>query len=142
MWFRKVAVGIIAFAAVVGSLVYFLNEREEDRSLSRISLEELAFENVTLKPSHSGYKLSGRIKNDSQAFTLKQIDLLITMKDCKGESDSQECVTIGESNENMYLNIPPGQARDFEKPLYFPGGELKFLGKLEWNYSVSQIKGE
>lgn len=97
---------------------------------------------MALKPSYSGYKLSGRIKNNSQEFTLKQVNLLITMRDCIGTPDSQDCVTIGESHENMDLNIPPGQARDFEKSLYFPGGNLKLLGKLEWNYSVSGIKGE
>lgn len=141
-WFRKVAVSVIIVTGVVGSLIYVLNEREEERALSRISLAELDFENVALKPSYSGYKLSGRIKNNSQEFTLKQVNLLITMRDCIGTPDSQDCVTIGESHENMDLNIPPGQARDFEKSLYFPGGNLKLLGKLEWNYSVSGIKGE
>ncbi|MBC6961814.1 MAG: hypothetical protein DWB48_03500 [Nitrosomonas sp.] len=141
-WFRKVAVSVIIVTGVVGSLIYVLNEREEERALSRIPLAELDFENVALKPSYSGYKLSGRIKNNSQEFTLKQVNLLITMRDCIGTPDSQDCVTIGESHENMDLNIPPGQARDFEKSLYFPGGNLKLLGKLEWNYSVSGIKGE
>ncbi|CAD85110.1 MULTISPECIES: hypothetical protein [Nitrosomonas] len=141
-WFRKVAVSVIIVTGVVGSLIYVLNEREEERALSRISLAELDFENVALKPSYSGYKLSGRIKNNSQEFTLKQVNLLIIMQDCTGTPDSQDCVTIGESHENMDLNIPPGQARDFEKSLYFPGGNLKLLGKLEWNYSVSGIKGE
>jgi len=72
-WFRKVAVSVIIVTGVVGSLIYVLNEREEERALSRISLAELDFENVALKPSYSGYKLSGRIKNNSQEFTLKQV---------------------------------------------------------------------
>lgn len=141
-WFRKVAVGMIIIIGIVGGLVYFLNEREEERALSRIPLAELDFENVALEPNYSGYKLAGRIKNNSQEFTLKQVDLLITVQDCTGAPDSQDCVTIGESHENMDLNIPPGQARDFEKYLYFSGGDLKLLGKLEWNYVVSGIKGE
>ncbi|WP_350283762.1 hypothetical protein [Nitrosomonas sp.] len=141
-WFRKVAVSVIIVTGIVGSLVYFLNEREEERALSRIPLAELDFENVTLKPNYSGYKLSGRIKNNSQEFTLKQVNLLIIMQDCTGAPDSQDCVTVGESHENMDLNIPPGQARDFEKSLYFPGSGPKLLGKLEWSYSVSEIKGE
>lgn len=141
-WFRKVAVGAIIVAAVVGSLVYFLNEREEERSFSRISLSDLDFKNIALKPEHSGYRLSGRIKNNSGEFTLKQVDLVITMQDCTDAANSVDCVTIGESRENMDLNIPPGQARDFEKLLYFSGGNPRILGRLEWNYSVSRIKGE
>lgn len=61
-WFRKVAVSVIIVTGGGRSLIYVLNEREEERALSRISLAELDFENVALKPSYSGYKLSGRIK--------------------------------------------------------------------------------
>ncbi|MXS85515.1 hypothetical protein ABO04_06240 [Nitrosomonas sp. HPC101] len=142
VWFRKVAIGVIILAVLVGSLIYFLSEREEERALSRIPFAELDFENVTLKPNYSGYSLSGRIKNNSQEFTLKQVKLLITLQDCTGAPDARKCVTVGESHESVNLNIPSNQARDFEKVLYFPGGNLKFLGELEWSYSVSGIKGE
>lgn len=33
-WFRKVAVSVIIVTGVVGSLIYVLNEREEERALS------------------------------------------------------------------------------------------------------------
>ncbi len=147
VWFRKVAVGVMIFGVVVGAFVYFLNEREDERSLARIQLSELEFENVTLTPGYSRYKLSGRIKNNSPEFSVKRVDLLVTVQDCTdepdaGEPDVRECVTIGESYEEVDLDIPPGQARDFEKSLYFPGGGLKLLGEVEWNYTVSQIRGE
>jgi hypothetical protein len=140
--FRKFAGGLIALAALVGGFLYFKNEQEESRSLSRIKNSELVFENVTLKPDYSRYKILGRIKNNSPKYTLKQVTFTISMQDCSGDERSPNCITIGESNETAYLNIPPGQARDFEEFVYFSGGGLKPKGRLEWDYSVLKVKGE
>jgi len=133
---------LVALAAVVGGFFYLQNEREESRSLSRIKNSELVFENVTLKSDYGGYKIAGRIKNNSPKYTLKQVTFIVTMQDCSGESPSQNCITIGENNETAYLTVPPGQARDFDESVYFSGGSLNPKGHLEWNYSISQIKGE
>ncbi len=140
--FRKFAGGLVVLAVVVGGFFYLQNEREESRSLSRIKNHELVFENVTLNPDYSGYKIEGRIKNNSAKYTLKAVTLIVAMQDCTGEPRSQNCITIGESNETMYLAVPPGQARDFDESVYFSGGNLNPKGNLEWYYSVSQIKGE
>lgn len=140
--FRKFALSLVALAAVVGGFFYLQSEHEESRSLSRISISELVFENVTLKPYSGSYKLSGRIKNNSAKHTLKQVNLVVTTQDCSGETRSPNCITIGERNEDLFLSVPPGQARDFEESVYFSGGPLNPKGHLEWNYSVSQIRGE
>ena len=140
--FRKFVVGLVALGAAVGGVVYLNNEREESRSLSRIPVLQLIFENVLLRPDYSGYKISGRIKNTSAQFTLKEVIYIVTMQDCTGESPSNNCVTIGESTESVYPNVPPGQARDFEDSVYFTGGTLKPKARLVWHYVVSQTKGE
>ena len=140
--FRAFAGGLIALAALVGGFFYLKNEQEEGRSLSRIKNSELVFENVTLKPDYSGYKIEGRIKNNSPKYILKQVKFIVTMQDCSGEASSKYCVTIGESNESVYVTIPSRQARDFSDSMYFSSGRLNPKGNLEWNYSVSQIKGE
>jgi hypothetical protein len=85
----------------------------------------LVCENVTLKPDYSSYKMSGRIKNNSRKFTLKQVAFVVTMQDCAGESTSKNCITIGEGNGSVYLGIPPGQARDFGESIYFSGGVME-----------------
>lgn len=141
-YFRKIAATAIVIIGLVGGLAYFLNEYAEERSLSRITAAELDFRNVTVKPGHSGYNLAVRVQNNSSEFTLKQVGLRLAMQDCTGEGDARDCVTIGESDVSMDLNIPPGQARDVEKTLYFSGSPPKILGELEWSYSVSKIKGE
>jgi hypothetical protein len=62
------------------------------------------------------------------------------MQDCTGDTPARNCVTIEEKNESVYLTIPPGQARDFQESIYL--GTLKPKGRLEWNYSVLQTRGE
>ncbi|NMG42866.1 hypothetical protein GPA22_03830 [Aromatoleum toluvorans] len=140
--FRKFALGLVALTVAGGGLLYIQSELEQSRSLSRIAISELAFENVALKPEYSGYKLSGRIMNNSTNYTLKQVKLVVTMQDCTGATGSQNCITIGESSEYLYLGIPPVQARDFEEPVYFAGRGLNPKGHLQWSYSVSEIRGE
>jgi hypothetical protein len=68
--FRKFVLGLVAVGAAVGGVVYLINEHEESRSLSRIPVSQLTFENVMLTPDYSGYKISGRVKNTSAQFTL------------------------------------------------------------------------
>lgn len=136
--FRKLALGLVVIAVVGGVIAYLYGQAEEKQSLTRIPVSQLVFENVRLNPDYSSYKLSGRIKNNSAQFTLTKLVFAITMQDCTGDVSARNCVTIGETNESVYLTVPPGQARDFQDSVYFSGGALKPKGRLEWNYSVSQ----
>lgn len=139
--FRKFALVIVGLGAAAGFVIYANEERKEKLALSRIRPAELKFEGVTLKPDYSGYTLSGRLINGSAQYTLKQVTLKVTMRDCSGESE-RNCLIIGESNEYVHLGVPPGQARDFNELVYFSGGALKPRGRLVWDYSVVEVKGE
>ncbi len=140
--YRKVALGLVAIALVAGGSLYMYNRGEAHRTLTRIPSSELILENVTLKPYVGSYRIAGRIKNNSAKFSVKQIDFVVTVRDCTGGAAAQQCVTIGESNEILVLNIPPGEARDFAESVRFSGSNLKLKGRLEWNYSISQIRAK
>lgn len=140
--YRKVAAGLLAIALAIAALLYMQHREEEHLALTRIPSSELVFENVTLKPYVGSYRIAGRIKNNSAKFSVRQIDLVVTVKDCTQGAAEPQCVVIGESNEILNLNIPPGEARDFEESVRFSGSDLKLKGRLEWNYSISQIRAE
>jgi hypothetical protein len=139
--YRKVAAGLLAIALVAGGLLYMHNRQEEHDAVTRIPSSELVLENVTLKPYVGSYKIAGRIKNNSAKFSVKQIDLAVTVQDCIGGAAAKQCTTIGESKEILLLNIPPGEARNFEESVRF-GSNQKLKGRLEWNYSISQIRAK
>jgi len=137
--YRRVALGLLAVALAIGGWLYVHNREEEKLALSRIPVSELAFENVTLKPYVGSYKLAGRVRNNSALFRVRQIDFLVTVKDCIGTAG---CVVGGESRESLLINVPPGEARDFEESVRFSGSSLKLKGRMEWSYSVLQIRAE
>jgi hypothetical protein len=139
--YRKVAAGLLATALAIAALLYMQHRGEEHLALTGIPSSELVFENVTLKPYVGSYKIAGRMKNNSAKFSVRQIDLVVTVKDCTQGAAEPQCVTIGESNEILNLNIPPGEARDFEEAVRFYGSP-KLKGRMEWSYAVSRIRAE
>jgi hypothetical protein len=96
---------------------------------------------VTLKPDFSGYRLAGRVTTRSSQFKLKQIWLVVKVRDCKDATPQSSCIVIGENSESVYFDVPPGQARDFSESVRF-AGPLNVKGRLLWDYSISQIKGK
>lgn len=139
---RKAVIALVAITVVGGAIAFYYSQEEELQSQSRIPVSHLGLENMQLNPNYGGYKVSGRIKNNSNQFTLNRIVFVITMQDCSGDAASQSCVTIGESNISPFLTIPPGQARDFQESVYFSGGTLKPKGRLDWHYTVSQTRAK
>jgi len=137
--FRKFSGVILAVAVVAGLYFYFQNEHEKEASLSRISQSDLALDNLMLLPDFGSYKLTGRVTNRSPRYALSDFTLKISMQDCIGEPEKESCVTIGENSEYIYLQIPPGQARDLNESVYFSGGAPKAKGRLTWQYSVAEI---
>jgi hypothetical protein len=135
--FRALLLGLIVLAAAIG--IFILAEKTEERgSHHHISPPALAFEKATLLKSDDGtnYELAGRIKNNSRKFTLTHLDIIVAMQDCPGISPTSNCVTIGESRVSIYEEIPPGEARDFKKSVYF--GPFNPKGHLNWSYSVPE----
>lgn len=140
--FRKFVGVLIAIAAVMGGIYYLQDEHEKKLSLSRIRVSETTLEDMELKKEYGSYHITGRIKNNSEMYTLRELVLTVTMRDCSGEARPENCITIGESNPRTYLTIPPGQARDFEMGVYFPGDGPHPKNRGVWDYSISEIRAE
>ena len=139
--YRKVAFSVAAIALAVGGLLYIHYRGEEQRTLTLIPKSELVLDNVTLSPYVGSYRIAGRITNRSAKFSVKQIDIAVTVQDCPRVAEEQ-CVTIGKSNEILNFDIPPGEARDFAESVRFSGSNSKLKGRLEWSYSILQIRAE
>jgi hypothetical protein len=137
--FRKLALWLTALAAVGIAIVQFNYKQESAAALTRIPVSQLALEGVTLDTGGNyGYSLSGRIRNNSPTFTLTLVRLLLTFQDCPANSSSSTCLTIGEEAVSAYVDIPPGQARDFKESVVFHGPNPTPKGRMVWSYSVQQ----
>jgi hypothetical protein len=138
--FRKFG-AVIVLVAVFGLFsIWFYQKYGEEQSRKRISPSELIFEDVSLNPSYIGYDLAGRIINNSKKYTLKGIQVKLTLRDCAKDNESN-CVVIAEHNEYIQLSIPPEQKRDFKDGFYL-NPEPKVRGKLNWDYKIEYLNAE
>ena len=135
--FRKFAGMLVLVAGVGGFIYYQIEQNEEKNSLKRVKASELVFEDVKLQPSYGSYDIVGRITNTSGNYTVNKVKLKITFRDCKNKNQT-DCIVISDETEEMYLRIPPKQARDFKKGIYL-SSNTKAKGNLVWNYNVLAV---
>jgi hypothetical protein len=59
------------------------------------------------------------------------------MRDC---SDTSTCEVVGETEDVIYVDVPPGQARAVDDFVYFTAlGSPR--GKHQWDYHIVEIIG-
>jgi hypothetical protein len=136
--FRKfIIVAAIILACVIFG--YIANQKsEEAASKTLVRGDQLDFQDLRLGPESYGsaYKLTGRIKNTSE-YSVFEVKAKVQIQDCDEKS---HCEVVGEEEQNIAPLVPPGQVRDIDESIYF-GGSVHIKGRLQWNYSISEIRG-
>jgi len=129
----------VAFALVIGIIGFFAWYQNHELSLSkqRIPAAEVELVDMKIIDERRGRQITGRVRNHSQAYTLRELQVRISMEDC---ADSH-CEVINQTDITLKPNVPPGQARDFREPLYF-SSPLAPRGKLELHYAVVSTRGD
>jgi hypothetical protein len=135
--FRKtifVIAGVLALA-ILGYVMYDKWQTATSKTLVRVG--ELEFADMRLGPETfgRGYKLVGRVKNNSR-YTVFGIQAKIHVLDCDEKSN---CEVVGEEDQDIVPMIPPGQVRDIEDSIYFSNG-TQVRGHFQWNYTISEIR--
>lgn len=137
--YRKSAIGLALGVLIVGVSLYLYNERQEQQETSRISISEIALENVDLKPTfRSGYDLVGTIRNNSPKYRLDGIDVTATLRDCETK-DKSTCTVIGQASAYVAVTVPPEESRDFVASLHFGNDKPRARGTLAWDYQVTAV---
>jgi hypothetical protein len=100
---------------VIGWAIY--EEKESQLARTRISPGELELIDFRLTTSgRYSEELTGRIKNNSDKYTLRSLDLKIVFRDCeKNHALPESCTIVGETTEYVSVRIPPKQARDIKE---------------------------
>lgn len=129
--FRKILLVLSGFVLVIAAVYYLYSQREQSLSKQRIKPHEIEINNLVIENS----QLIGRIRNKSERYVLGTVKLKLTFKDCI----KSNCEIIGEDFHWIFTNVPPGQARDFGD--YISLSRMKPRGVLEWEYSITEIKG-
>ena len=95
--YRKLALGLLGIVLVGAVLVYYLDKRVDEEGRMRITVSDIAVENVQFKRTYrSSYDLTGKVINNSETFTLERMRFDVTILDCPAVSQA-DCVLIASS---------------------------------------------
>jgi hypothetical protein len=137
-------IGVLVVVAVIGGIALLvMNQREQaERQAARTRIQKSEVELVDLGLGSSygtgSYKLGGRVRNQSTRYTLSEMKLKFTMRDC---TEAGGCEVVGQTEDTMYVNVPPSQARDLNESVYFSGLGTPH-GKHQWDYEIVEILGK
>ena len=134
--------GTIIAAVLLGGLFYYAltAPATPEEELNRITSDEIMLEGVDLALDPRVSKLSGRVVNNSDNYTLTGISFDVKLYDCaSADTPLTACFTIGEDTKEARLSAPPGQLRAFEAALIFPNLP-KVEGVLRWDYRVEALR--
>ncbi len=145
--FRILAIAVLVL--VVGGIFAWFEyqERQTRIAQSLIKHEEIEIRDLFLsKKSFSSYRLSGSLKNLNPSYTLSSMRLNLTFYDCPtGGGDKPEdwveCEIIGEEQVSLFLTVPPGQVRGFDRSVYV--SDLpKMKRRFAWGYSIESTRAD
>ena len=83
------------------------------------------------------YALRARVRNSATEHTLTAFGIAVQALDCSG-ADRSECVVIGDQSQEIQIEVPPGQARDFYQQFQFR--HMQPRGELRWDHAVQYTK--
>jgi hypothetical protein len=127
-----ILVGLVVLSVVI---ILINNEREAKESRKRISPQEVQLTELRLGSEYGSYKLVGRIRNASAKYPIQSVQLRITLQDCIA---TDNCATIGDTTEYMFVSVPPGQTRAVDESVYF-SDVPSLKGTFAWNYSIVEV---
>jgi hypothetical protein len=133
--------GLIGGALVaVGLAIYFWQQSPEaSRAENRIASEEVALDQLDLERTVRGATLTGRVRNDSDRFRLRDMTLALRLYDCPEGNAPPSCPVIGEAQAIARPDVPPGQLRGFSAHFIF--ADLPALtGTLRWDWRVVETR--
>ncbi len=140
--FRKFAAVVVLVGITVGLLVWQYQEYAKNTIKSNILPAELVLQNISIKPSANSddYEMTGRVINNSERYTLNGLLLNVIAKDCR-DGQHSDCLVVSEQKENVYITIPPRQARDFRKNIYLYSHQT-IRDDLVWDYFIQYATSE
>jgi hypothetical protein len=128
-------------AAAAGLALYFTGQAPEtERSGTRIPVAELTLDQVEVTPTARGATLTARVRNDSEAYRLRELTLTLRLRDCPAaETPVEACPVIGEATAIARPDAPPGQIRALSAHFLF-ANLPPVAGTLRWDWRMTATR--
>jgi len=137
---------VFVFLVLAGAGIYkLIQQSNEDDARYRqreatartlIQPSQLVLNEVKLGQSYGLWQVNGTVQNNSQ-YPLSRFWLHVTVQHCPA---APFCVTIGEDDVGIDVQVPPGQLRSFDRNVYF--ANLPTAQRMTWGYRIDGVKAE
>lgn len=135
--YPKTAFSILGALGIAAAVIVFSTREDALRARQKLPVDDIKIENAVITPAYGGsYQFNARFVNTHPSIRLKEFVVSITMLDCQGESDT--CAVIGQADERITAKIPPGQARDISRNLFFSSADP--TGTIRWQYKITRTR--
>ena len=137
---RRVAYALIVGPILLVLVLFALSRLSDSWRGGAVALEEVQLSEPQMTPAPgAGYKFNARIHNNSQEQALGMLRLRIQALDCVPQS-KESCEVIGQSDLDLHVRIPPGQARDTERTVVFGRSKPRAKGELRWQFTPLETR--
>lgn len=136
---KVIAVVLALMIGGVGALLYweFSTDRKAAAAIAVEQVELRGFEIYT----RTGLRyFKGNVKNLSGEYSIGSFHLRVRAHDCPSAEITGQCETVGESLDELKLNIPPGQVRGVERSVSFTN--LPAVKNLLWSFEVVSVRAD
>ncbi len=140
--YPKAAFGILGVLGLAAAVIVFSTQDDAVRIRGRLPVDDIQIENAVMTPAYGGsYQFNARLVNAHASILLKELVVSITMLDCRAKGDDlpdDTCTVIGQTDERFDAKIPPGQARDISRNLFFSAANP--TGAVRWQYQITATR--
>ena len=134
--------GIVGGIAVAAALGFYLVRQEPEavRAGTRIAPGELTLDQIEVAPTGRGATMTGRVRNGSERYRLRDLTLALRLRDCPSEEAAVEsCPVIGEATAIARPDVPPGQIRALSAHFLF-SSLPPVAGVLRWDWRITAVR--
>ena len=136
--YPKTAFSMLGALGLAAAVIVFSTREDALWERLKLPVEDIKIENVVMTPAYGGsYQFNARLTNTHPSILLKELVVSITMLDCRGETDDT-CAVLGQVDERINAKIPPGQARDISRNLFFSSADPN--GTIRWQYKITETR--
>jgi hypothetical protein len=106
-------------------------------------LSAVSAERLQLTGGGAPWTLAGRLTNTSQRFRVTSVTLKIERRDCYADApDPSGCVLQWQGSETVFVDIPPGEWREFSSAIWLHGGLSRTRGETRDAFQVTNVDGK
>ena len=139
--FLVISIGVLLVCVVV--LFLWLQQQERSatsqRAAAKLLIPAANIDLIDLRMGTGGpsVTLEGRVRNRDSSHTLTGLELHLKVLEC---SQPGSCDTVGDETENISVDVPPQQVREFNQYVYFSGLRSNRPSR-QWTYDLVSLSG-